>query len=166
MKQIAAVVFLAVLPLEGLAEDSVPGLEIDPSIVRDCFATADHQTLAATCLGQASEQCQALPAGWTNVGMVQCISAETAEWDAILNEEYAATQAFNVEQDAAGHSPIMDRTDTLRDAQRAWIAFRDADCAAQYAFWQEGSNRSLVAALCHLTHTATRAVDLRDLRGY
>ena len=138
---------------------------IDKSIVRDCFDTTQIGAMYPPCLGQAAGQCQDLPDGSTTIGIAQCIQAETAEWDAILNEEYKATQAVNAEADAAGYSTVMDRTDALRDAQRAWIAFRDADCAARYAMWQDGTIRTIVGANCHLTMTAGRAIELRDMRG-
>nr|WP_281495963.1 lysozyme inhibitor LprI family protein [Marivita sp. S6314] len=141
-------------------------LTVDPDRVRACFEATEVGALYPPCLGQAAGQCQDQPGGSTTVGMADCIAAETAEWDAILNEEYKATQAMNAAQDAEGRSSILDRTEALRDAQRAWIAFRDADCAARYAIWQDGTIRTIVGANCHLTMTASRAVQLRDMRGF
>ncbi|WP_292288044.1 lysozyme inhibitor LprI family protein [Marivita sp.] len=141
------------------------GLTIDPQIVRDCFATTETGAFFPACLGQASGQCQDLPGGSTTIGIAECIAAETAEWDTILNEEYQATQKVNESADTDGLSQVMDRSDALRDAQRAWIAFRDADCGARYAMWQNGTIRTIVAANCHLTMTAQRAISLRDMRG-
>jgi uncharacterized protein YecT (DUF1311 family) len=71
----------------------------------------------------------------------------------------------NETADEQGLSQVMDRSDALRDAQRAWIAFRDADCAARYAMWQDGTIRTIVGANCHLTMTAQRTIELRDMRG-
>jgi len=141
-------------------------LQIDPTMVRACFANTQTGEVYPACLGQASNQCQQQPGGSTTVGMVECITSETAAWDVILNEEYQATQAMLAQQDAEGRSDIMDRTDALRTAQRAWIAFRDADCAARYAIWQDGTIRSIVGANCHLTMTASRTIELRDMRGF
>ena len=140
-------------------------LSVDTQIVRQCFENTEIGALYPPCLGQASGQCQDLPGGSTTVGMADCIMAETAAWDAILNEEYKATQQANEAADTDGHSPVMDRSDALRDAQRAWIAFRDADCAARYAMWQDGTIRTIVGANCQLTMTAQRAIELRDMRG-
>lgn len=151
----------------GLAQVAqAQDLRIDPLMVRACFANTPTGQLYPACLGQASNDCQRLPGGSTTIGISQCIQAETVEWDAILNEEYQATQAMNAQADDTGASPVMDRTDALRDAQRAWIAFRDADCAARYAMWQDGSIRTIVAANCHLSMTAQRAIELRDMRGF
>lgn len=145
---------------------SAQDLTIDAQIVRDCFAAAEVGALYPSCLGQASSQCQLGDAGSSTLGTVECIQAEAAEWDKILNEEYKATQAVNAKADDAGYSLLMDRTDALRDAQRAWITFRDADCTARYAMWQDGTIRSIVGANCHLTKTASRALALRDMRGF
>ncbi|MCL3882776.1 lysozyme inhibitor LprI family protein [Marivita sp. GX14005] len=156
-------VVIAALAFPGMA--AAQNLGADPQIVRGCFASTPPGSVYPPCLGQASGQCQQLPGGSTTIGMMECIQAETAHWDAILNEQYGRTQDFNAMQDAQGASPVMDRTDALRDAQRAWIAFRDADCAARYALWQDGTMRSIVAANCHLTMTAQRALELRDMTG-
>jgi uncharacterized protein YecT (DUF1311 family) len=140
-------------------------LSVDTQIVRQCFENTEIGAVYPTCLGQASGQCQDQPGGSTTIGITDCILAETVEWDAILNEEYKATQQVNEAADTDGLSQVMDRADALRDAQRAWIAFRDADCGARYAMWQDGTVRTIVAANCHLTMTAQRAIELRDMRG-
>ncbi|WP_439122885.1 lysozyme inhibitor LprI family protein [Marivita sp.] len=152
---------VACAPQIGAAQD----LTIDPQIVRDCFENTEIGALYPMCLGQAAGQCQDMPGGSTTIGIAECIQAETAMWDVILNEEYKWTQMANETADEEGRSQVMDRSDALRDAQRAWIAFRDADCTARYAMWQDGTIRSIVGANCHLTMTAGRAIDLRDMRG-
>lgn len=161
MKQGLSIVVLLCLPQVGTAQE----LRIDRQVVRACFEATGIGAFYPDCLGQASGACQNLPGGSTTIGIAECIQAETAEWDAILNEEYKATQALNAEADAAGYSPVMDRTDALLAAQRAWIAFRDADCGARYAMWQDGTIRTIVGANCHMTMTAQRAIELRDMRG-
>ena len=161
MKRALILMCLCLTPQLAPAQE----LSIDPSIVRDCFENTKIGEVYPACLGQASNACQEQPGGSTTLGISECIQAETAEWDAILNEEYKATQELNAMADGEGLSPLTSRADALRDAQRAWIAFRDADCGARYAMWQDGSIRVIVAANCHLTMTAQRAIDLRDMRG-
>ena len=56
------------------------------------------------------------------------------------------------------------RVEALRDAQRAWIAFRDAECAMEYAAWGTGSIRSIAGADCMMSLTAERTVRLIELR--
>ena len=162
MKYVACIVLVVGFGQAAIAQQ----LQSDAGIVRACFSNTPFGALYPTCLGEASGQCQEQPGGSTTVGMAECISSETAAWDAILNEEYKATQAALEEQDSAGGAQILDRTDALREAQRAWIAFRDADCTARYAIWQDGTIRTIVGANCHLTMTASRAIELRDMRGF
>jgi uncharacterized protein YecT (DUF1311 family) len=50
-------------------------------------------------------------------GMVECYGAAYEAWDAALNEVYAGLRETLAPDEAAA----------LRDAQRAWIAFRDAE---------------------------------------
>lgn len=149
------------LPQAGTAQE----LSVDPQIVRDCFENTEIGALYPHCLGQASGLCQEQSGGSTTIGIADCIQAETAMWDVILNEEYKWTQMANETADEQGFSQVLDRSDALRDAQRAWIAFRDADCTARYAMWQDGTIRTIVGANCHLTMTAQRAIELRDMRG-
>jgi uncharacterized protein YecT (DUF1311 family) len=68
--------------------------------------------------------------------------------------------------DATGDiaAPDMTREGTLREAQRAWIVFRDAECRAQYALYGTGSLRQVVGANCVMSETAERAIELRQMR--
>lgn len=55
----------------------------------------------------------------TTPGMVECFGAAYEAWDAALNEVYAGLRESLSAEEALA----------LRDAQRAWIAFRDAEQA-------------------------------------
>ena len=120
-----------------------------------------------TCIGTTVERCVAgSPEGETTAGIVACVYAETDAWDTILNEEYQATMAAYREMDASGDvaSADMTREATLRAAQRAWLAFRDAHCAAEYARWGMGTMRQIAGANCIMVETAERAITLRQMR--
>ncbi len=138
---------------------------VDARTVRACFAEALPGDVAPDCLGAASNVCQQAPGGSTTIGITDCIVAETAVWDVLLNELYAARRGEFERADALEERSAVDRTDALRDAQRAWIAFRDANCLLAFARWQVGSIRHVVGANCHLTMTAQRAIELRDMKG-
>lgn len=98
----------------------------------------------------AYDQCLASPAGQSTVGMIDCAATELAIQDARLNSAYRAALAR------------LDRPRqkmALQKAQRAWIAFRDADCASHYdEDW--GSIARVEANLCVLDHTRERATAL------
>lgn len=105
----------------------------------------------------AYARCLATPAGQSTLGMIQCAAAELAVQDARLNRAYQAAIARleRPRQKAA-----------LQKAQRAWIAFRDADCAA---FHDEdwGSMARVEANACVVDHTIHRANALETFRkGY
>ena len=104
--------------------------------------------------------------GHTTLGMVSCTVAEARAWDAILNVEYQQTlddlEAMDT-REAVQFPDYAARADSLRDAQRAWIAFRDAECGLVYAMWGAGSMRNIASANCKLEMTAERALELRNL---
>lgn len=52
---------------------------------------------------------------------------------------------------------------SILDAQRLWIPFRDAHCEAEAAFYQGGSIQPLIRFSCLATTTRQRTAQLRDL---
>ncbi|MBU3030708.1 lysozyme inhibitor LprI family protein [Paracoccus marinaquae] len=152
---IPAMLSLAVAPFAVQAQD----FTVDEAAVEACFEAADPGETAPGCLGQAAQSCQSTTQqGETTLGIGQCIMAETAAWDVLLNREYGMTR------DSFAETPGL--KDTLLKAQRAWIAFRDADCAVAYERWGGGSMRSIAAANCRMEFTARRALELKFMRGY
>lgn len=149
-------VALALVPVAGAAQDlpaaALAGLE---ATVRACFAGAAPGETAPDCLGAGAKPCTETPEGMTTIGTAQCIGAETAVWDDLLNTEYKALRAQML---ATGEG----LNDKLLEAQRAWIAFRDAECGFDYARWGDGSIRQIVGANCLMEMTAARALELRD----
>ena len=156
--------FLSLLALLVAPAAAAQDIVFDPAPVEACRSQARTDgTVRPDCIGAAANACQsATPDGFTTVGTVDCIGAETDAWDRILNDEYGALRGELDSQDASYGG--QDRSDALRDAQRAWIAYRDAECGLQWAFYQGGTIRSIVAASCHLDFTASRALELADMR--
>ncbi len=95
---------------------------------------------------KAYDACLASPGGESTLGMMQCAQAETARHDRRLNAAYAkAMTGLNARQKAR-----------LQTAERAWIAYRDADCASFYdEDW--GTIAKINAAVCMLDETIRRA---------
>ena len=81
--------------------------------------------------------------------IIDCISARTKSWDGALNTAYKSAMA---QADPAQREP-------LRDAQRLWIAYRDANC--RFYGSQEGSIRQIEAAECLRFMTEARARELQ-----
>ena len=87
--------------------------------------------------------------GGVTVNMLDCMGSETEQQDARLNQNYkAAMQALTQAQQTQ-----------LRDAQRLWIKFRDADCALLGSL-TGGTIDSVNSASCFLDMTKKRADDL------
>src|SRR5690606_5118972 len=85
-------------------------------------------------------------------------------WDRLLNDQYAVARDSARRMDEADRDDFPEfahRADQLRYAQRAWIAFRDANCAMEYGVWGAGSMRQIAGADCQLRMTAERTLELR-----
>lgn len=96
-------------------------------------------------------QCLDTPDGQTTAGTVGCIAVELKIQDAALNAAYRKlTAGMNTRQQAG-----------LRDAQRAWIAYRDADCASRQD-WEWGSMSTVAANFCVLRRTVERTIELES----
>lgn len=146
-----------------------PALAQDPyapfvAQVATCHSSAEDASTARACIGTGARDCmQTAPDGGTTAGMMFCLLAERDVWDRLLNQEYAAAgQRAQGADDAERpyHPEFAQRVTQLRDAQRAWIAFRDAECAMEYGAWGAGSMRQIAGADCQLRLTAERTLDL------
>ncbi len=80
--------------------------------------------------------------------MVDCLMAQHAHWDKQLTIVY---------QEAMKNAPPQQRA-SLRDAERAWIKYRDANCA--YYAAGEGTIARINAAACLRDMTQKRAQEL------
>ena len=90
--------------------------------------------------------------GGVTMNMLDCMGSETEQHDARLNQNYkAAMQALDKGQQ-----------NQLRDAQRLWIKFRDADCALLGSL-TGGSIDRINSASCFLDMTKQRADDIARL---
>jgi uncharacterized protein YecT (DUF1311 family) len=83
--------------------------------------------------------------------LVRCLQEKTTPWDKRLNEAY---------QESLKDAVSNEQREQLRRAQRAWVAYRDANCL----FYRlgEGSIAQVDAATCILSMTESRA---RELEG-
>jgi uncharacterized protein YecT (DUF1311 family) len=100
--------------------------------------------------------------------MSRCAAAEAEGWDRMLNETWAElivlARRRAILDEEVGAEPA-DLEGLLVEAQRAWIAFRDADCAQEVAVWGDGSMRTVAGAWCGLERTAQRVFELRAKRA-
>ncbi|UVJ42768.1 lysozyme inhibitor LprI family protein [Pseudomonas sp. LS1212] len=110
-----------------------------------CLALAALLPLAA----HAADDCDA-----TQMAMNQCASNDLAKADADLNKYYKEQMGF-----LQGKT----RQQALKDSQRKWIAFRDADCLYQVGKAEDsGTIWPLIQAKCLAEHTRLRAQQLKN----
>lgn len=94
-------------------------------------------------------------AAGVTVDIHNCTGAEEARWDDRLNEAYKAVMDSDRFSDNSKSE--------LRDAQRAWIAYREKVCQADGDLLAEGGTAAtLIAAGCALSMTAQRTLELED----
>ncbi len=84
----------------------------------------------------------------TTVGIVDCVAAQTKQWDKQLNIEYKKLMGRESSQQAP-----------LKAAQRLWIKYRDANC--DYYAAGEGSISLIESAECMRSMTKDRTCELQ-----
>lgn len=82
--------------------------------------------------------------GSTTREVERCLAAELAHADAELNRYYAAATTRLARQ---GDTTALAK---LRSAERAWIAYRDAECDAVYGSWGQGTIRGAMMLTCRV----------------
>ena len=92
--------------------------------------------------------------GGVTVEMLNCSAAEIELQDARLNKAYKEVMAQLSES----------RKKELRDAQRAWIKYRDANCKFHADAEGGGSVVGLNSSDCFMSATASRAIELEGFK--
>jgi len=104
-------------------------------------------------LDRALQACLDAPSGQTTAGMVTCTDQAIQAWDKRLNEVYQAALKQLDPKSA----------DLLRNAQRRWVAFRDAEFAALGGPWRNdrGTMISVLAMNTELSAIRERVSELQ-----
>jgi uncharacterized protein YecT (DUF1311 family) len=129
---------LALLPLPALA-DSKGALAAIESVYKKC-----------------------LDADQSNAGMKQCTWAAYESADKMLNKSY---QVLAKDWVGTDEPDATDRKKRLVAAQRAWVAFRDAECNLQATSMLGGTGEGLVQGECLHTMTVQRVKQLEELQA-
>jgi uncharacterized protein YecT (DUF1311 family) len=133
-----------------------PAAADDAGTITSCLTAemkAKHDGRA--CIGRISDPCLQGSGAETTTGMVECMDREIKVWDDLLNADYQ--RLLKAVPAAAAAS--------VREAQRAWIALRDADCKVPYDIYEGGTMARIDSASCLLAHTGERVLQLRIWRG-
>lgn len=90
----------------------------------------------------------------STIDITSCIDARTKVWDQRLNQAYKALTVM-----LADEPSTKSRLVPLQSAQRAWLKYRDANCAYYNA--QEGTIRPVEVSGCMQRMTQDRAIELQ-----
>ena len=142
---------LAVLAAVLLAATPPAGADDTQTITACLDAERKAARDGRACIGRFSDPCLQGPGSDSTQSMVECLDGETRVWDGLLNSDYRAL---------LGALP-KPAADSVRAAQRAWIAARDADCKVPYDLYEGGTIARIDSASCALDHTASRVLQLR-----
>ncbi len=150
---------LAALPLAALllaAPLAAPARADDTAVLNACIEEAiGHAEEPQSCIGAVSGPCgEALPSDANYPDYARCETREAEAWDALLNADWKLLLEELDEEDI----------ELVREAQRAWIAFRDADCLA-VTMMAHPVRGGLWGAGCERDRTAIRALQIREMLG-
>jgi uncharacterized protein YecT (DUF1311 family) len=127
---------------------------------RFLFALPLLLAVASPASALDAAQCNSLA---SNAEMTNCVWEEYKKADAHLNAVWKQvmaaipTRSGDLPADAAEAW-----NDDLLAAQRAWITFKEKDCAAVAYEWYGGSGANLAVGDCLYGHTAARTRDLEE----
>ena len=136
----------------GFAEDPFQPTAAERGAIDKCLKrTPDEDVLktAAVCVGLISDPC----IDKDTATAVACQERETRIWDELLNKAFQDARA-HLDSAAGG---------ALKDAQRAWIAFRDAKCAVSEKEYEGGTMATIMVADCKRTETGRRAIEMQAI---
>ena len=107
--------------------------------------------------GKAAGQVDALCAEAVSSGVAYCLEPAQQVADKDLNATYARALA-SIGDDAEGRTWRM----RLKQAQQAWLRFRDADCGdLTFSEWGSGTGAGPAMSACLIAHTVERTAELR-----
>lgn len=119
--------------------------------------------LALLAAGSAQAQDVDCAVAETQQDMNYCAEADWQEADVGLNAAYDAAMGLMKSIDAELPTEEQGAAANLRQAQRLWVEFRDAACAAESYMMHGGSAEPLLTFGCMARLTAARAADLEQL---
>ena len=102
----------------------------------------------------------------TQMEMNMCAAADHQREDAAMTAQWRKTLAYMRKQDGAANSRTDKRPtygDTLLESQRAWLRYRDTQCAIEGYAARGGSMEPMLIASCKAKLTAERRKALAGL---
>lgn len=144
-------------PAQSWAQDAFVPTEAERTKISDCIKRAASETelkQMSACIGLIAGPCVEAPDANT-ASLVACHKREQSIWDGYLNTWYGEAQDKLKGDTASG--------DALKQAQRAWIAFRDANCAYWEKRYEGGTIVAVLTGDCMRVETGIRALEVRAI---
>jgi uncharacterized protein YecT (DUF1311 family) len=99
----------------------------------------------------------------TTPEMAFCAEIDLKRADSELNVVWRQVLGAIDQQDQMTPELRGKWAESLRRAQRAWVAFRDADCGEPVGYeWYQGTGMGLATLECLIGKTKTRTAELKD----
>lgn len=136
-------------------------MQFDISPTLDCLAQQGDEGDRMSCVGVAAGVC--MDGNETTVGMGFCLEQEWMYWDDQLNAVYKEAKAGAAAMDKDMAPPLNVQEQSLKEMQRAWIAFRDARCNWEAALWMGGTGSGPAQLACLMQETGRQALTLQIL---
>lgn len=99
----------------------------------------------------------------TQADMTICAGQDLADADKALNAQYQVTRRLLKERDADASTELKGGVEALVKAQRAWLAYRDAQCASVGFQARGGSMEPMLISMCEADLTRKRTAELKAL---
>jgi uncharacterized protein YecT (DUF1311 family) len=143
--------------LAALAEPEFEPAEAERKAIAECLKQAAGEPglkQMAACIGIVADPCPDAPGANTG-SIVACQMREQKIWDGYLNQWYGEAEKRLADDKAAQAA--------LKEAQRSWIAFRDAKCGYWQKLYEGGTFASVVTGDCMRVETGRRALEMRAI---
>jgi uncharacterized protein YecT (DUF1311 family) len=155
---------LLVFASAGIAHAQEPATDPDRAAVVKCLADAKaNKSVPESCIGVVQKPCLDTPDGQSTLGMRDCSNRETAVWDERLNKAYKALLHQLGDIDAERNGKKLKGADLIREAERAWVSFRDKQCDVTGLPMEGGTGAGVLIDDCYLEQTAQHALWLESI---
>ena len=98
----------------------------------------------------------------TQMELTYCAQLDFADADEQLNAQYKLTREAMKDWDADGGEDLGSASDALLASQRAWLAFRDAQCALHGYQARGGTMEPMLIYGCQAVLTRQRTQQLKE----
>jgi uncharacterized protein YecT (DUF1311 family) len=153
------------LPLPAMAQDApADGASAAVTAAETCTRAAEDVAGRLACVGLARTQCIEAAETPNTIAQSECAAWELDYWKTSLNQSYDEFHAALTADDAEG--PSRSQAAAFEAAQKAWLAWREAECTFAASRMRGGSGAGPAEISCELYLTGQRAVEVEaELSG-